>query len=97
MGTSKCIGKEVATKYFLPGDLKLNLSLLGFPNYLYWCVGRLILVSCFCSEFIGSKQKKGRRKISGRVKMRTLAWQAMLGSINLLQKQDTKINLHITL
>ena len=32
--TSKCIGKEVATKYFLPGDLKLNLFLLGFPNYL---------------------------------------------------------------
>ena len=31
---SKCICKEVATKYFLPGDLKLNLFLLGFPNYL---------------------------------------------------------------
>ena len=32
--TAKCIGKEVATKYFLPGDLKLNLFWLGFPNYL---------------------------------------------------------------
>ena len=26
-------GKEVATKYFLPGHLKLNLFWLGFPNY----------------------------------------------------------------
>ena len=66
----KCIGKEVATKYFLPGDLKLNLFLLGFPNYLYWCVD-----SRFCSKFIESKQKKGRRKISGRVEMGTLARQ----------------------
>ena len=32
MNASKCIGKEVATKYFLPGDLKLNLFLLGFQN-----------------------------------------------------------------
>ena len=31
---SKCIGKEVATKYFPPEDLKLNLFSLGFPNYL---------------------------------------------------------------
>ena len=27
-------GKEVATKYFLPVDLKLNLFWLGFPNYI---------------------------------------------------------------
>ena len=61
--SSKCIGKEVTTKYFLPGDLKLNLSWLGFPNYLYWCVD-----SSFCSEFIESKQKKEEkgRKIFGR-------------------------------
>ena len=31
---SKCIGKEVAIKYFLPEELKLNLFWLGFPNYL---------------------------------------------------------------
>ena len=29
---SKCMGKEVATIYFLSGDLKLNLSWLGFPK-----------------------------------------------------------------
>ena len=57
---SKFIGKEVAIKYFLPGNLKLNLFWLGFPNCLYWCVD-----SCFCIEFIESKQKKRRRKISG--------------------------------
>ena len=36
----------------------------------------LTLMSCFCSEFIESKQKKGRRNIlGGGVKMGTLAWQ----------------------
>ena len=34
LSSSNCKGKEVATKYFLPGDLKLNLFLLGFPKYL---------------------------------------------------------------
>ena len=74
MKPSRCIGKEVATKYFLPRDLKLNLFWLGFPNYLYWCVDYFWCL-VFCSEFIESKQKKGRRKISRSVKIGTLAWQ----------------------
>ena len=69
------------TKYFLPGDLELNLSWLGFPNYLYWCVD-----SCFCSEFIESKQKKGRRKIFRSVKMATLAGQLTVGFNKLAAK-----------
>ena len=32
IGASKCICKEVATKYFLPRDSKLNIFWLGFPN-----------------------------------------------------------------
>ena len=90
--TSKCIGKEVATKYFLPGDLKLNLFWLGFPDYLDWCVD-----SCFCSEFIESKQKKEEERFLGGLKWELWLGNSMLGSLNSLQKQDTKINLHTNL
>ena len=85
---SKCIGKEVAKKYFLPRDLKLNLFWLAFPNYLYWCVD-----SCFCSELTESKQKKEEERFLGGLKWELWLGNSMLGSLNSMQKQDTKINL----
>ena len=62
----KCIGKEVATKYFPSLRLEIKSLLVAVSKLINWCVG--ILMSCFCSEFMESKQKKEeeRRKISGR-------------------------------
>ena len=60
-----------------------------------------MLVFCFCSEFMESKQKKGRRKKKAFLE-EWLKWElwlgnSRLGTVSSLQKQDTKINLHTNL
>ena len=69
-------------KIFPARRLEIKSLLVGVSKLLFfWCVD-----SCFCSECIESKRKKGRRKISGSVKMATLAWQLNVGFNKLAAK-----------
>ena len=65
--SSKYIGKEVSTKYFLLGDLKLNLFWLGFPNYLYWCVD-LFWCLVFAASLLNLSRKKEEVRFLGGLK-----------------------------
>ena len=90
--TSICICKKVATKYFLLGDLKLNLFGLGFQTNKLVC--RLI---GFAASLLNLSRKKKEERFLVGLKWELWLGNSMLDSINSLQKQDIKTNLHTNL
>ena len=51
----------------------------------------------FAASLLNLSRKKEEERFLGRLKWELWLGYSMLGSINLLQKQDTKINLHTNL